>query len=177
MAITNAEATVVAKGVELTHGNSSHYVTFELETGERLFFQVSIKIYMLLVEGDYCSIDYKDSSYGKKKLKSFERIGKNIPVANSNNNANATGLVSSGFAPKPNDSKSGNPFRESHSEFSKAEQKRSFEPVKKLKEASSSRFENDDFDEDLLDREMSGYKPHKLLRKLDSYKNDDSEDL
>jgi len=68
------EATAVAKGIELTHGNSFHYLTFELDSGERVYFQVSMKCYMLIVEGDRCIITYKDNNLAKKKLKSFERI-------------------------------------------------------------------------------------------------------
>jgi len=70
------EATAVCKGMELTHGNSFHYLTFELDSGERLFFQVSMKCYMLIIEGDRCIITYRDfTNSPKKKLKSFERIG------------------------------------------------------------------------------------------------------
>jgi len=72
-----AEATAVCKGVEMTHGNSSHFLTFELDSGERIYFQVSMKCFMLIVEGDRCLITYKSlTNSPKKKLKSFERIGK-----------------------------------------------------------------------------------------------------
>ena len=70
-----AEATAVCKGVEMNHGNSFHYVTFELDSGERIYFQVSMKSYMLIVEGDRCLIKYKSlTNSALKKLKSFERI-------------------------------------------------------------------------------------------------------
>ena len=72
-----AEATAICKGVEMTHGNSEHFLTFELDSGERIYFQVSMKCYMLIVEGDRCLITYKSyTNSPKKKLKSFERIGK-----------------------------------------------------------------------------------------------------
>jgi len=71
-----AEATAVCKGVEMTHGNSAHFLTFELDSGERIYFQVSMKCFMLIVEGDRCLITYKSlTNSPKKKLKSFERIG------------------------------------------------------------------------------------------------------
>ena len=74
------EATVVYKDVEMTHGNSFHYVTFEFDSGERVYFQVSIKCYMMILEGDRCLITYKDHrNSSKKKLKSFEVIAKKIP--------------------------------------------------------------------------------------------------
>ena len=173
MALTNVEATVVAKGTELTHGNSAHYVTFELENGERLFFQVSIKIYMLVIEGDHCLIEYKDSAYGKKKLKSFERIGKNLPVAMVSNHVGG-GLVaeskpaSSGATPRHTEPKQVKPLRESG-----VEPKKSFEPVKKLK-ATSTKTEISEIDEDVPNLEQAGYKPHKLLQKLDSFKANDT---
>ncbi|MCL1990768.1 MAG: DUF2500 domain-containing protein [Defluviitaleaceae bacterium] len=66
------EATAIFKGVEMTHGNSAHYLTFELNSGERIYFQVSMKCYMLILEGDQCLITYNMT---KKKLKSFEVIG------------------------------------------------------------------------------------------------------
>ena len=144
MSLMNVEATAIAKGMELKHGNSDHFVTFELDNGERVYFQVSMKIYMLVVEGDQCIITYRDSQYGKKKLKSFERIGKNIPVPTVGNNANSSSMVRN----EPSA-----PVLSS----------RSFEPVKSLKE-SPSRFVNydDDYEEEL------GYKPHKLIQRLDS---------
>jgi len=78
------EATAVCKGVEMTHGNSFHYLTFELDSGERVYFQVSIKCYMMIVEGDRCLITYKDHrNSSKKKLKSFERIAKVVPASAS----------------------------------------------------------------------------------------------
>jgi len=71
-----AEATAVCKGVEMTHGNSAHFLAFELDSGERMYFQVSMKCFMLIVEGDRCLITYKSlTNSPKKKLKSFERIG------------------------------------------------------------------------------------------------------
>ena len=76
------EATAVCKGVEMTHGNSFHYLTFELDSGERVYFQVSIKCYMMIVEGDRCLITYRDHrNSSKKKLKSFERIAKVVPAS------------------------------------------------------------------------------------------------
>ena len=76
------EATAVCKGMELTHGNSFHYLTFELDSGERVYFQVSIKCYMMIIEGDRCLITYKDSrSSSKKKLKSFEIMAKTVPAS------------------------------------------------------------------------------------------------
>jgi len=76
------EATAVCKGVEMTHGNSFHYLTFELDSGERVYFQVSMKCYMMIVEGDRCLITYKDHrNTSKKKLKSFERIGRTAPIS------------------------------------------------------------------------------------------------
>jgi len=76
------EATAICKGMEMTHGNSFHYLTFELDSGERVYFQVSIKCYMMIVEGDRCLITYKDHrNISKKKLKSFERIGKVVPAS------------------------------------------------------------------------------------------------
>ena len=70
-----AEATAVCKGIEMNHGNSFHYLTFELDSGERIYFQVSMKSYMLIVEGDRCLIKYKSLTNSPlKKLKSFERI-------------------------------------------------------------------------------------------------------
>jgi len=72
------EATAVFKGIEMTHGNSAHYLTFELDSGERIYFQVSMKCYMLILEGDRCLITYKSlTNSPKKKLKAFERIGAN----------------------------------------------------------------------------------------------------
>jgi len=74
-----AEATAICKGIEMTHGNSAHFLTFELDSGERIYFQVSMKCYMLVVEGDRCLITYKSlTNSPKKKLKSFERIGKTV---------------------------------------------------------------------------------------------------
>jgi len=76
------EAIAVCKGMEMTHGNSFHYLTFELDSGERVYFQVSIKCYMMIVEGDRCLITYRDSrSSSKKKLKSFEIIAKTVPIS------------------------------------------------------------------------------------------------
>lgn len=70
------EATAIFKGIEMTHGNSAHYLTFELDSGERIYFQVSMKCYMLILEGDRCLVTYKSiTNSPKKKLKSFERIG------------------------------------------------------------------------------------------------------
>ena len=75
------EATAVCKGIELTHGNSFHYLTFELDSGERVYFQVSMKCYMMIVEGDRCLITYKNHrNSSKKKLKSFERIVRTAPA-------------------------------------------------------------------------------------------------
>ena len=81
MRSVTVEATAVCKGIEMTHGNSYHYLTFELDSGERVYFQVSVKCYMLIVEGDRCLITYKDNNLTKKKLKSFERIAKTVPVS------------------------------------------------------------------------------------------------
>ena len=76
------EATAICKGMEMTHGNSFHYLTFELDSGERVYFQVSMKCYMMIVEGDRCLITYKDHrNTSKKKLKSFERIAKVVPAS------------------------------------------------------------------------------------------------
>ena len=76
------EATAVCKGVEMTHGNSFHYLTFELDSGERVYFQVSMKSFMLIVEGDRCLITYRSlTNSPKKKLKSFERIGKGVAAS------------------------------------------------------------------------------------------------
>jgi len=76
------EATAICKGMEMTHGNSLHYLTFELDSGERVYFQVSMKCYMMIIEGDRCLITYKDSrNSSKKKLKSFEIIGKTVPAS------------------------------------------------------------------------------------------------
>jgi len=75
------EATAVCKGMEMTHGNSFHYLTFELDSGERVYFQVSMKCYMMVVEGDRCLITYRNHrSTSKKKLKSFERITRTVPA-------------------------------------------------------------------------------------------------
>ena len=81
MRSVTVEATAVCKGIEMTHGNSFHYLTFELDSGERVYFQVSIKCYMLIAEGDRCLITYKDYNLAKKKLKSFERIAKTVPAS------------------------------------------------------------------------------------------------
>jgi len=80
-----AEVTVICKGMEMTHGNSDHYMTFELDSGERLCFQVSMKLYMLFVEGDRCVITYRRiTTSPKKRLKAIERIGvKSFVVSNS----------------------------------------------------------------------------------------------
>lgn len=79
-----AEATAVCKGIEMNHGNSFHYVTFELDSGERIYFQVSMKSYMLIVEGDRCLIKYRSlTSSPLKKLKSFERIIM-VPISEEN---------------------------------------------------------------------------------------------
>ena len=153
MALMTSEATAIAKGMELKHGNSDHYVTFELENGERIYFHVSMKIYMLVVEGDHCLITYRDSQYGKKKLKSFERIGKAIPASTVVNNTANTPVKTT----KPS-----SPTLSSRS----VEPKRSFEPVKSLKEGSARFVEEES--EEFSEQESSGYKPHKLLQKLDA---------
>jgi len=72
------EATAVYKGMELTHGNSFHYLTFELNSGERIYFQVSMKCYMMIIEGDRCLITYRNVKSPKKKLKSFKIIAKTV---------------------------------------------------------------------------------------------------
>lgn len=124
MALMTVEATAIAKGMEMKYGNSDHYVTFELDNGERIYFHVSMKTYMLVIEGDHCLITYKDSQYGKKKLKSFERIGKATPVSTVVNNTTSTPVA----AAKPS-----SPTLSSRL----VESKKSFEPIKSLKETSS----------------------------------------
>ena len=169
MALMTVEATAIAKGMELKHGNSDHYVTFELESGERVYFHVSMKIYMLVIEGDHCLITYKDSQYGKKKLKSFERIGKATPVSTV-----ASSTTSAPVAAV----KTGSPTLSSRS----VEPKKSFEPVKSLKESATLKEGNARFVEEesaefsASSEKSSGYKPHKLLQKLDATINKASAD-
>ena len=157
MSLMNVEATAIAKGMELKHGNSDHFVTFELDNGERVYFQVSMKIYMLVVEGDRCIITYRDSQYGKKKLKSFERIGKNIPVSTASTNTSSSAIVRNEPSAPVLSSRSMEP-------------RKSFEPVKSLKESSSRFNVTEDLEDNKFDEEPA-YKPHKLIQKLDSRAN------
>ena len=160
MALMTVEATAIAKGMEMKHGNSDHYVTFELDNGERIYFHVSMKIYMLVIEGDYCQLTYKDSQYGKKRLKSFERIGKATPVSTVGNSTVGSPVATA----KPS-----SPTLSSRS----VEPKKSFEPVKSLKETTTmkptpARLIEEESEEFVSSQESSGYKPHKLLQKLDA---------
>lgn len=72
---TTANATVVTKRTDTRGGGetraySIYYATFELETGERMEFQVKDEEYGQLVEGDKGIVEYQGTRYH-----SFNRQG------------------------------------------------------------------------------------------------------
>jgi len=160
MALQTMEATAVFKGMEMTHGNSTHYITFELENEERVYFQVSMKIYMLIIEGDLCRITYRAGGLGKNKLKSFERIAKPVPATTVENDLE---LDTTEVLVKEN-----NRFNE---EFDGEKETESTDKTveNKAKRISKSPIKKGflDDDDELPMIEKDGYKPHKLLQKLE----------
>ena len=54
------EATVVAKRIDVSH---HHYVTFQVESGDRMEFSASGREYGLLVEGDTGRLTFQGTRY------------------------------------------------------------------------------------------------------------------
>ena len=69
------EVRVIFKAIDIINGNACHFITFEeLGTGERVYLQVGIGNYMMIVEGDRGELHYKEQKKRyKNKFKSFER--------------------------------------------------------------------------------------------------------
>jgi len=74
------KARVIFKGMDMINGNACHFITFEeLSTGERVYLQVGIGNYMMIVEGDRGELYYKERRKRyKSKFKSFDRVVYNL---------------------------------------------------------------------------------------------------
>lgn len=69
------EAQVIFKAIDIINGNACHFITFEeLSSQERVYLQVGIGNYMMIVEGDRGLLHYKEQKKRyKSKFQSFER--------------------------------------------------------------------------------------------------------
>lgn len=69
------EVQVIFKAIDIINGNAFHFITFEeLSTKERVYLQVGIGNYMVIVEGDRGELHYKEQKKRyKSKFRSFER--------------------------------------------------------------------------------------------------------
>lgn len=73
------EARVIFKAIDIINGNACHFITFEeLKTKERVYLQVGIGNYMMIIEGDVGELIYKSQKKRyKSKFYSFQRFDYN----------------------------------------------------------------------------------------------------
>jgi hypothetical protein len=89
--IKSIEAQVIFKAMDIINGNACHFITFEESTTkERVYLQVGIGNYMMIIEGDRGVLHYKEEKRRyKSKFKSFERtiygIKQEVPLIEKNN--------------------------------------------------------------------------------------------
>ena len=92
------EARVIFKAMDIINGNACHFITFEeISTKERVYLQVGIGNYMMIVEGDRGELQYKEQKKRyKSKFKSFERavyaLWQESPIIEENSKEKATTL-------------------------------------------------------------------------------------
>ena len=73
-----ASATVISRDTQIrtyrqSRANSHHFVSFELESGERLSFEVSMADYNIVTEGELGVLTYYEHN-GIRVFESFDRV-------------------------------------------------------------------------------------------------------